>query len=456
MRASKLPCYSAAKKSKTWDVRDMIENGDRLSSLPEKILHHILSFLDMRYVVRTSFLSRRWRYLWTSLPNLEFDHLYFLSRTGGRDEAENGFMDFVDRVLLLRNSSDIQKFHISCGWYCDVNRVNSWVLVAVRRNVQEFYLKIRPKDFLELPDCLFTCKSLRVLKLDMDYVPVELRLPDSINLPKLKTLHLELVNLDEKLITKILSCCPVLETLILTMCQLKYAKNVIICSRQLKKLVIEACFMDHSGLDDCKINIWAPNLTYLKCVDYMSKEYFLGNLSGLISAELDMKVEESRAFEEIGQPPSERKQIYAQRMIKCLRGLSNAKSLTLSAYLLEMISEAPSYVLECLPTPFCNLRYLRLKTWLSRDCIRAIAYLLKCSPNIETLVLETSVKSYTGYEKQQLFFDECSCLYNHQFSLVICLVTFWSLFRRSLTQKSLKTIGRQSYHFNACCVTSNL
>ncbi|KAJ4963957.1 hypothetical protein NE237_023896 [Protea cynaroides] len=322
------------KSSDTMPAIEM-ENEDSICNLPETILRCILSFLDMRYVVWTRILSRRWRYIWTSVSNLDFDHHYYLSRIGGRDKSKNGCMDFVDRVLLLRNSSDIQNFCISCGWYCDTNRINSWIFVAVRRNVQEFHLRIRPKEPLELPPCLFTCKSLRVLKLDMDYVPLELKLPDSMDLPLLKTLHLEFFNLDEKLMAKILSGCPAMETLILRMCQFKYARNLIICSHELKKLVIETCFMDHCGLDDCKVNIWAPNLTSLRCIDYMTKEYFLGNLSALVSAEFDMKIEEGCAFEEMLELSIESKQLYSQHMIKCLQGLCRVKTLTLSAWLLK-------------------------------------------------------------------------------------------------------------------------
>ncbi|KAK4377387.1 hypothetical protein RND71_003683 [Anisodus tanguticus] len=41
--------------------------GDRLSILPEPIILHILSMLlDGKEVVRTSLLSRQWRFLWMS------------------------------------------------------------------------------------------------------------------------------------------------------------------------------------------------------------------------------------------------------------------------------------------------------------------------------------------------------------------------------------------------------
>ncbi|GMI78740.1 hypothetical protein HRI_001543300 [Hibiscus trionum] len=39
---------------------------DRISSLPDHILYHILSFLPTKDAVRTSVVSPRWRYLFAS------------------------------------------------------------------------------------------------------------------------------------------------------------------------------------------------------------------------------------------------------------------------------------------------------------------------------------------------------------------------------------------------------
>ncbi|KAG5589292.1 hypothetical protein H5410_039806 [Solanum commersonii] len=66
-----------AKKSK--------KREDRLSDLPDSILIHILSMLcedteDSKKVVRTSVLSKRWQFLWMSVPvslEIEFpDHIF--------------------------------------------------------------------------------------------------------------------------------------------------------------------------------------------------------------------------------------------------------------------------------------------------------------------------------------------------------------------------------------------
>ncbi|CAN1176066.1 F-box/LRR-repeat protein 13 [Linum perenne] len=55
------------------------DSTDRLSYLPDCILHRILSLVDTKIVVQTSVLSRSWRYVWKHVPalNLEvssFDH----------------------------------------------------------------------------------------------------------------------------------------------------------------------------------------------------------------------------------------------------------------------------------------------------------------------------------------------------------------------------------------------
>nr|XP_043630530.1 F-box/LRR-repeat protein At5g02910-like [Erigeron canadensis] len=65
---------------------------DRISDLPDDIIHHILSFLDMTYAVRTCILSRRWKDTWTSMSNIKLDCRKFKPKR-----------EFVEHMLTHRN-----------------------------------------------------------------------------------------------------------------------------------------------------------------------------------------------------------------------------------------------------------------------------------------------------------------------------------------------------------------
>ncbi|KAI3850814.1 hypothetical protein MKX03_028527 [Papaver bracteatum] len=125
---------------------------DRISELPDALIHHIFSFLDMKYVVQTSVLSRRWRYLWSSLPTIEVVDIPFIKAGDSYEVTFNRFINFVDRLLLLRDSSDIQslnlvwltvKLHLDViGRYDITSRLSTWIMAAVKHNIQELRLDL--------------------------------------------------------------------------------------------------------------------------------------------------------------------------------------------------------------------------------------------------------------------------------------------------------------------------
>ncbi|KAL9368697.1 hypothetical protein Peur_039896 [Populus x canadensis] len=45
---------------------------NRISDLPDPILHHIPLSLPIKLIAQTSILSKRWRSLWSSFPDLDF------------------------------------------------------------------------------------------------------------------------------------------------------------------------------------------------------------------------------------------------------------------------------------------------------------------------------------------------------------------------------------------------
>ncbi|KAJ4789566.1 F-box/RNI-like superfamily protein [Rhynchospora pubera] len=95
--------------------------GDRdmISSLPDCLIHLIMSFLTAQQAVRTCVLSKRWKHLWTTLPFLDFDVLKFEcdGESEGGDPQSNKlekFRDFVSMTLLLREASDVHTFRLFC------------------------------------------------------------------------------------------------------------------------------------------------------------------------------------------------------------------------------------------------------------------------------------------------------------------------------------------------------
>ncbi|CAN1754037.1 F-box protein At1g60400 [Linum perenne] len=63
------------KKIKSSTIADGVntEDDDRISSLPDEILHEILNRLCSRkQFAKAALLSKRWKHLWLSYPVLEF------------------------------------------------------------------------------------------------------------------------------------------------------------------------------------------------------------------------------------------------------------------------------------------------------------------------------------------------------------------------------------------------
>ncbi|GAU39371.1 hypothetical protein TSUD_370290 [Trifolium subterraneum] len=111
--------------------------ADRLSTLPDSVLCHILSFLPTITSVATmSLVSHRWRHLWKYLQVFHFDDSHF------RHRRKKKFPLFVNAVLALRKSRDIQKFNLTIDGDCvDYDySIDIWLHAAAGPHLQEFSL----------------------------------------------------------------------------------------------------------------------------------------------------------------------------------------------------------------------------------------------------------------------------------------------------------------------------
>jgi len=102
------------------------EQEDRISSLPDCILSHIMSFLPTKSSVETSILSRRWCNIWKDVSVLDFSDESFEFVKSDHDDMDQEVMDqrfkffltfslFVNGVFsCLRKPYQIGKMRLSC------------------------------------------------------------------------------------------------------------------------------------------------------------------------------------------------------------------------------------------------------------------------------------------------------------------------------------------------------
>ncbi|XP_050206710.1 putative F-box/FBD/LRR-repeat protein At5g22670 [Mercurialis annua] len=340
-------------------------NRDIISSLPDDVVCHILSYLDTKQAIGTTILSKRWRHAWTRLVDFNFDDKnYCINR-------RNFFTTFVDKVLLLhRGAGAIKKliFDTRCFPH---EHINPWICAAVMQNIEDLDLCTtdRTQQYLSIPQILFSCKTIKSLQL---YFRVDFRVTgDSLVwLPSLRVLHLNFVySFDSLTMHKILANAPVLEELSIdTRLPPNYGSNTLrIQSSSLKRFFIKS-FDTTRGF---RMVIKAPKLEYLMLTDFHSEEFEIERLSSLAYAFIRVRYLTNN-INHVS---------YGNQVVNLLTKINNVKVLRLQASTLEVLAKAPD---NNFPN-FLNLVQLKLKA--RQNDWRMLPKMLNSSPKLELLTL---------------------------------------------------------------------
>ncbi|KAG8366789.1 hypothetical protein BUALT_Bualt16G0004300 [Buddleja alternifolia] len=262
--------------------------SDRLSSLPDAVLCHILSFLPTKLSVATSILATRWRFLWADVLNLDFDSAkhkqkYEMSFADGK----MSFADTINRVMLLRNVQDINTFRLIIKkntFIDDVRSLDTWIRNTIARNVQALDIHLFHQDGLTLPPCLFTCQTLVDLRLHFCGC-----VPDAVFLPNLKKLRLDSFRYegDEKL-QDLISGCPVLEELKIDTIIEHDLKSCVISSPTIKWLTLNLYISEPRESDfwDYELVINTPEVRYLNVDNHIAQHISTGTFNSLVEANI--------------------------------------------------------------------------------------------------------------------------------------------------------------------------
>jgi hypothetical protein len=184
---------------------------DIISTLPDAVLCHVLSFLETKQAVATSILSKRWKHLWLSVPVLDFSNTHVTNQ-----EANFLFNDFVYSVLLSRDSATPIKIFRLFVMHDHTLSVSfaKWINFVLQRGVEHLDLQVGTRTGSSiLPINIFSCTTLVVLKLH--FFLVDTRFSSVLLLlPSLKTLHLRFIRFpNHQDFMLLLAQCPNLEDL---------------------------------------------------------------------------------------------------------------------------------------------------------------------------------------------------------------------------------------------------
>ncbi|KAM0836116.1 hypothetical protein ACQ4PT_062517 [Festuca glaucescens] len=194
---------------------------DRISILPDVLLHKVVSRLPAKDGARTTVLSSRWRSLWRSVPLVLVD-THFLP--GGDAECRPASAGATSRAVTDAVSAAL-KAHpgpfpfvsLTCSFMDRADRrlLARWSQLLATKGVEVLVLVNRPLPILSLPlpSELFSCVSLRRLYIGAWAFPETDTLPRGVAFPNLKELVLSFVVMQDKVIDFMLAVSPVLETL---------------------------------------------------------------------------------------------------------------------------------------------------------------------------------------------------------------------------------------------------
>ncbi|CAO2206090.1 unnamed protein product [Urochloa humidicola] len=230
-------------------------DADRLSALPDALLHRIMSFLKAWEVVRTCVLSRRWRHLWASAPYIDL-------RIRGDDYGmtPEDFPDFVRHLFRRREASaKLDTLHLRSSdddGAHDEDNARLWIRTAIKQGARVIHLVGHRKDYwlrgsslVVLEHASFVSCHLKILKLSYGLV-------------------------DDNILRQLSSHCPSLEELNL--------KDCLITGHEISSAALKILTMFK-----CKINVnlslAAPNLVLLRCISPITQAPSFENMGSLVT-----------------------------------------------------------------------------------------------------------------------------------------------------------------------------
>ncbi|KAF8007859.1 hypothetical protein BT93_K1754 [Corymbia citriodora subsp. variegata] len=391
---------------------------DRISSLPDCLLLHILSFLPFRCAVRASLMLRPFRGLWRYLSSLsfkEYNYRYDLHTCdpapseGGGDRLWN----FVDHVLALHESPEIHRLEIVLGTYASISpnpydyegeesgskRLGEWICFALKKKVKVLDVNLlsyrhplgAKLSHCRVPSAVFTTSSLVELNLSVPNV----EFGEQIQLELLQKLWMNSVRLSEEVMRKLLSGSPSLKKISLRYC---WGLRVLKIDRHpsLEELDVRQCRelekvdLASSGIKILAIFIFNP-MNKIICPPNISTLQLDGPKLNGVNLECgpslnDVALNFHHRYEDFFSEEVEVKTL--------LEKLRNVTSFSLANWIMMFFSR---WKLMNEPRPSFNWKSLTINLELAKQHLPGISCLLETCNFLETLTIY-ALRSYDDIE----------------------------------------------------------
>ncbi|MCD9639354.1 hypothetical protein HAX54_023794 [Datura stramonium] len=349
----------------------MAGGGDRLGDLPDSVLIHILSVLwDGKQVVRTSVLSRRWRFLWMSVP-VSLDFNFPVSEL--KEDALDYLASIHRELYYWRSCQKIREFRVWGLRYeeCYAKDVDLWVHFATKlANVERFILGFSMNyQSYEFPQFAFKNSLLR--KLGLWYC--QLNPSGSVNWSSLISLSFGYVDFKDGVFEEVLSGCPNLECLSLV--GVSGIHPLEISSVKLRELTIEDYYDENH---DLWLEISAPYIQNLHLSGLCSEiRIRQRNVASLVTATLFLDFDFADEQRNLEKESSCLKEL--------LHSVAHVEKLILGNWCIECLS-----ILELRGWQFppSSRKFLELSIALEQLDFPGICSFLQSSLDLETLVIE--------------------------------------------------------------------
>ncbi|PNX80191.1 F-box/FBD/LRR-repeat protein [Trifolium pratense] len=205
---------------------------DRISNLPGNVIDGILKHLNIQELVCTSLLSRKWRYVWNTVPELGFCEEFFC-RFEDIDDPSPEICRIITEVLFQHNGP-IYSFTLDIPSLSNIlitaEYFNKLILFLSRRGIKDLAIFNYGLFSNKMPSHVFFCQELTHFWFAGFNVSVP---PNFCGLKSLLVLHLQNNTYEFGALETLISGCPLLKKLRVELfgdmksISLKKAKNLI-------------------------------------------------------------------------------------------------------------------------------------------------------------------------------------------------------------------------------------